>query len=103
MAKDFSKKADEMLASTLFCSFLGKENVEDLKKGIKNALLDHFVSDIEQYPYYLMDEGDVREVIEDVLKELKKEIITEYKDQLKEALFKAILKGLDVDSIKEFI
>lgn len=97
------KRFDEAVENTSFIQFLGKENVEDLKRGVKDALLNHFIEDLEKYPYYLLDVDDCESMVEDVLQELKNEIIEEYKQPLKQLLIDRLFASLDKNDLKEVL
>ena len=61
-------------------SLLGKENVEELKKGIVNLILDQAESDLKLYGEYLLYPPDMRNIIKDAMESTDKKLSKMYKD-----------------------
>lgn len=61
-------------------SLLGKENVEELKKGIVKLLLEQVESDLRDYSEYLLYPPDMKDIIRDTMESTDKKITKMYKD-----------------------
>lgn len=61
-------------------SLLGKENTEELKKGIVDLILDQVKSDLKSYSEYLLYPPDMRNIIKDAMESTDKKISKMYKD-----------------------
>lgn len=61
-------------------SVLGAENVDDLRKGIKELLLDKLRDDLYDYSEYLISPPDIKGVVEETVEKTKKQLMKMYKD-----------------------
>ena len=61
-------------------SLLGKENVEELKKGIVKLLLEQVESDLRDYSEYLLYPPDMVGIIKDAMESTDKKVSKMYKD-----------------------
>lgn len=61
-------------------SLLGKENTEELKKGLVDLILDQVKSDLKSYSEYLLYPPDMRNIIKDAMESTDKKISKMYKD-----------------------
>ena len=80
--------------------FLGKENVEDMKKRIVDVIVEQVRDDMHDYREYLIDPDDIVECLMD-------DTIDRVQDQVQEKLEKAVLEramkklGLNVSEVGE--
>ena len=80
--------------------FLGKENVEDMKKRIVDVIVGQVRDDMHDYHEYLIDPDDIVVCLMD-------DTIDRVKDRVQEKLEKAVMEramkklGLDVSEVGE--
>lgn len=58
-------KIEEANRDNLFLQFLGKENVEDMKKRIVDVIVEQVRDDMHDYREYLIDPDDIVESLMD--------------------------------------
>jgi len=63
-------------------TLLVTENVEELKKGIVEIILENINSEIKEMGYYIITDDDIEELLEDVREEMKSEIQKRYRDKI---------------------
>ena len=61
-------------------SILGEENVEELKRGITNILLEKLKDDLDAYAEYLLYPPDIMEIVNCTIEDTEKKIRKMYKD-----------------------
>ena len=78
-------------------SLLGKENVEELKKGIVNLILDQVESDLKSYSEYLLYPPDMSNIIKDAMESTDKKLSKMYKDAVIE------INQAYIDKMKDYM
>lgn len=74
-----------------FIELLGVENLEKLKSGMVDLLLERFKEDLDNYSYYLIDIDEFMATIENEIKEKTKEaVLDKYVDIIEKQLNKAL-------------
>lgn len=74
-----------------FIELLGTENLEKLKSGMVDILLERFKEDLDNYSYYLIDIDEFMASIENEIKEKTKEaVLDKYVDIIEKQLNKAL-------------
>lgn len=93
-------KIEEANRDNPLLQFLGKENVEDMKKRIVEVIVEQVRDDMHDYHEYLIDPDDIVERLMD-------ETIDRVQDRVQEKLEKVVLEramkklGLDVSEVGE--
>ena len=78
-------------------SLLGKENTEELKKGIVNLILDQAESDLKSYSEYLLYPPDMSNIIKDAMESTDKKLSKMYKDAVIE------INQAYIDKMKDYM
>lgn len=98
--KSIEDKIEEANIDNPLLQFLGKENVEDMKKRIVDVIVEQVRDDMHDYREYLIDPDDIVECLMD-------DTIDRVQDQVQEKLEKAVLEramkklGLNVSEVGE--
>ena len=83
--KSIEDKIEEANRDNLLLQFLGKENVEDMKKRIVDVIVEQVRDDMHDYHEYLIDPDDIVERLMD-------DTIDGVQDRVQEKLEKAVLE-----------
>ena len=81
--------------SALEC-LLDKENVDHVKEGIANLILDRVRRDIDSYDYYLFYPEDYTETIDEAFEKVRKKITKIYSDAMLEVANEATQRFKDI-------
>ena len=98
--KSIEDKIEEANIDNPLLQFLGKENVEDMKKRIVDVIVEQVRDDMHDYREYLIDPDDIVERLMD-------DTIDRVKNRVQEKLEKVVLEramkklGLDVLEVGE--
>ena len=98
--KSIEDKIEEANIDNPLLQFLGKENVEDMKKRIVDVIVEQVRYDMHDYREYLIDPDDIVERLMD-------DTIDRVQDRVQEKLEKVVLEramkklGLDVSEVGE--
>lgn len=98
--KSIEDKIEEANIDNPLLQFLGKENVEDMKKRIVDVIVEQVRDDMHDYREYLINPDDIVECLMD-------DTIDRVRDRAKEKLEKLVLEkamkklGLDVSEVGE--
>lgn len=98
--KSIEDKIEEANIDNPLLQFLGKENVEDMKKRIVDVIVEQVRDDMHDYREYLIDPDDIVERLMD-------DTIDRVQDRVQEKLEKIVLEramkklGLDVSEVGE--
>ena len=98
--KSIEDKIEEANIDNPLLQFLGKENVEDMKKRIVDAIVEQVRDDMHDYREYLINPDDI-------VKCLMDDTIDRVQDRVQEKLEKAVMEramkklGLDVSEVGE--
>ena len=98
--KSIEDKIKEANIDNPLLQFLGKENVEDMKKRIVDVIVEQVRDDMHDYREYLINPDDIVECLMD-------DTIDRVRDRVQEKLEKVILEramkklGLDVSEVGE--
>ena len=98
--KSIEDKIEEANIDNPLLQFLGKENVEDMKKRIVDVIVEQVRDDMHDYREYLIDPDDIVERLMD-------DTIDRVQDRVQEKLEKIVLEramkklGLDVLEVGE--
>ena len=93
-------KIEEANRDNPLLQFLGKENVEDMKKRIVDVIVEQVRDDMHDYREYLINPDDIVEC-------LMNDTIGRVQDQVQKKLEKAVMEramkklGLDVSEVGE--
>ena len=93
-------KIEEANIDNPLLQFLGKENVEDMKKRIVDVLVEQVRDDMHDYREYLINPDDIVECLMD-------DTIDRVQDRVQEKLEKVVLEramkklGLDLSEVEE--
>ena len=77
-----------------FIELLGVENLEKLKSGMVDLLLERFKEDLDNYSYYLIEIDEFVEIIEKEVKRRVQEIMVEKYTKVVEEKVDETLGGL---------
>ena len=98
--KSIEDKIEEANTDNPLLQFLGKENVEDMKKRIVDVIVEQVRDDMHDYREYLIDPDDIVERLMD-------DTIDRVQDRVQEKLEKIVLEramkklGLDISEVGE--
>ena len=98
--KSIEDKIEEANIDNPLLQFLGKENVEDMKKRIVDVIVEQVRYDMHDYREYLINPDDIVEC-------LMNDTIDRVQDRVQEKLEKVVLEramkklGLDVSEVGE--
>lgn len=98
--KSIEDKIEEANIDNPLLQFLGKENVEDMKKRIVDVIVEQVRYDMHDYREYLINPDDIVECLMD-------DTIDRVQDRVQEKLEKVVLEramkklGLDVSEVSE--
>ena len=98
--KSIEDKIEEANIDNPLLQFLGKENVEDMKKRIVDVIVEQVRYDMHDYREYLINPDDIVECLMD-------DTIDRVQDRVEEKLEKVVLEramkklGLDVSEVGE--
>ena len=98
--KSIEDKIEEANRDNPLLQFLGKENVEDMKKRIVDVIVEQVRDDMHDYREYLINPDDIVECLMD-------DTIGRVRDRVQEKLEKAVMEramkklGLDVSEVGE--
>lgn len=98
--KSIEDKIEEANIDNPLLQFLGKENVEDMKKRIVDVIVEQVRDDMHDYREYLINPDDIVERLMD-------DTIDRVRDRVQEKLEKAVMEramkklGLDVSEVGE--
>ena len=98
--KSIEDKIEEANIDNPLLQFLGKENVEDMKKRIVDVIVEQVRDDMHDYREYLINPDDIVECLMD-------DTIDRVQDRVQEKLEKVVLEramkklGLDVSEVGE--
>lgn len=98
--KSIESKIEEANRDNPLLQFLGKENVEDMKKRIVDVIVEQVRDDMRDYREYLINPDDIVERLMD-------NTIDKVQDRVQEKLEKAVMKramkklGLSVSEVGE--
>lgn len=98
--KSIEDKIEEANIDNPLLQFLGKENVEDMKKRIVDVIVEQVRDDMHDYREYLINPDDIVECLMD-------DTIDRVRDRVQEKLEKLVLEkamkklGLDVSEVGE--
>ena len=98
--KSIEDKIEEANIDNPLLQFLGKENVEDMKKRIVDVIVEQVRYDMYDYREYLINPDDIVECLMD-------DTIDRVQDRVQEKLEKVVLEramkklGLDVSEVGE--
>lgn len=98
--KSIEDKIEEANRDNPLLQFLGKENVEDMKKRIVDVIVEQVRDDMHDYREYLINPDDIVECLMD-------DTIDRVRDRVQEKLEKLVLEramkklGLDVSEVGE--
>lgn len=98
--KSIEDKIEEANIDNPLLQFLGKENVEDMKKRIVDVIVEQVRDDMYDYREYLINPDDIVECLMD-------DTIDRVQDRVQEKLEKAVMEraikklGLDVSEVGE--
>lgn len=98
--KSIEDKIEEANIDNPLLQFLGKENVEDMKKRIIDVIVEQVRDDMHDYREYLINPDDIVECLMD-------DTIDRVRDRVQEKLEKAVMGraikklGLDVSEVGE--
>ena len=98
--KSIEDKFEEANIDNPLLQFLGKENVEDMKKRIVDVIVEQVRYDMHDYREYLINPDDIVECLMD-------DTIDRVQDRVQEKLEKVVLEramkklGLDVSEVGE--
>lgn len=98
--KSIEDKIEEANIDNPLLQFLGKENVEDMKKRIVDVIVEQVRYDMHDYREYLINPDDIVECLMD-------DTIDRVQDRVQEKLEKVVLEramkklGLDVSEVGE--
>lgn len=98
--KSIEDKIKEANIDNPLLQFLGKENVEDMKKRIVDVIVEQVRDDMHDYREYLINPDDIVECLMD-------DTIDRVRDRVQEKLEKAVMEramkklGLDVSEVGE--
>lgn len=98
--KSIEDKIEEANIDNPLLQFLGKENVEDMKKRIVDVIVEQVRCDMHDYREYLINPDDIVECLMD-------DTIDRVQDRVQEKLEKVVLEramkklGLDVSEVGE--
>lgn len=99
-SKSIEDKIEEANIDNPLLQFLGKENVEDMKKRVVDVIVDRVREDLSDYREFLIDPDDIVERLMD-------DTIDRVQDRVQEKLEKVVLEramkklGLDVSEVSE--
>lgn len=74
--------------------FLGLQNIEELKSGMKDLILKRFKEDLESYDMYLFDFDKIETIIIEIYKEAKEEVKEALKNKIMYELEEQLSKKL---------
>lgn len=74
--------------------FLGSQNIEELKSGMKDLILKRFKEDLESYDMYLFDFDKIETIITEIYKEAKEEVKEALKNKIMYELEEQLSKKL---------
>ena len=83
--KSIEEKIENRIKDNPFFQFLGEDNVEELKKGIVNVIIDRVKDDLEASYEYLLDPDDIAATITD-------DVIERVQDKVQEKLEKVVME-----------
>lgn len=98
--KSIEDKIEEANIDNSLLQFLGKENVEDMKKRIVDVIVEQVRDDMHDYREYLINPDDIVECLMD-------DTIDRVQNRVQEKLEKAVMEramkklGLDVSEVGE--
>lgn len=98
--KSIEDKIEEANIDNPLLQFLGKENVEDMKKRIVDVIVEQVRDDMHDYSEWLIEPDDIVERLMD-------DTIDRVQDRVQEKLEKAVLEramkklGLDISEVGE--
>ena len=98
--KSIEDKIEEANIDNPLLQFLGKENVEDMKKRIVDVIVEQVRYDMHDYREYLINPDDIVECLMD-------DTIDRVQDRVQEKLEKVVLEramkklGLDLSEVEE--
>lgn len=98
--KSIEDKIKEANIDNPLLQFLGKENVEDMKKRIVDVIVEQVRDDMHDYREYLINPDDIVECLMD-------DTIDRVRDRVQKKLEKAVMEraikklGLDVSEVGE--
>lgn len=98
--KSIEDKIEEANIENPLLQFLGKENVEDMKKRIVDVIVEQVRDDMHDYREYLINPDDIVECLMD-------DTIDRVQNRVQEKLEKAVMEramkklGLDVSEVGE--
>ena len=98
--KSIEDKIEEANIDNPLLQFLGKENVEDMKKRIVDVIVEQVRDDMHDYREYLINPDDIVECLMD-------DTIDRVQNRVQEKLEKAVMEramkklGLDVSEVGE--
>ena len=99
-SKSIEDKIEEANIDNPLLQFLGKENVEDMKKRVVDVIVDRVREDLSDYREFLIDPDDIVERLMD-------DTIDRVQDRVQEKLEKVVLEramkklGIDVSEVSE--
>jgi Asp-tRNA(Asn)/Glu-tRNA(Gln) amidotransferase B subunit len=83
--KSTEEKIENRIKDNPFFRFLGEDNVEELKKGIVNVIIDRVKDDLDASYEYLLDPDDITATITD-------DVIERVQDKVQEKLEKVLME-----------
>lgn len=83
--KSIEEKIENRIKDNTFFQFLGEDNVEELKKGIVNVIIDRVKDDLDASYEYLLDPDDIAATITD-------DVIERVQDKAQEKLEKVVME-----------
>ena len=83
--KSIEEKIENRIKDNPFFQFLGEDNVEELKKGIVNVVIDRVKDDLDASYEYLLDPDDIVTTITD-------DVIERVQNKVQEKLEKAVME-----------
>lgn len=78
-------------------SLLGKENTEELKKGLVRLILEQAERDLREYNEYLLYPPSMQEIIKDAMESTDKKVSKMYKDAVIE------INQTYIDKMKDYM
>lgn len=85
MAKELENK---VLENSVLARFLGMEDMQDLRKQVKDVIVEQIRRDLKDSCYYILAPDDVNQLLGGIVEEACEEIKEEYKNQIKEVVAK---------------
>lgn len=94
MTKVEERIVDNVKNNGVLMEFLGADNIERLKKGITDAIIQQVISDLHDSEEYIISLDDiVQDIVYDIIDSAKKKIIPE----IEKVLYEKAMTSLGLD------